>query len=68
MTTPANEGVTQLLLAWSDGDQTALERLIPLVYEELRRFLAPFNTRLVRSIAQIEKFRWRGSFHWQFPL
>jgi RNA polymerase sigma-70 factor, ECF subfamily len=37
MTTPANEGVTQLLLAWSDGDQTALERLIPLVYEELRQ-------------------------------
>jgi len=37
MTTPANEGVTQLLLAWSEGDQTALERLIPLVYEELRK-------------------------------
>ncbi len=29
--------VTQLLLAWSAGDQTALEQLIPLVYEELRR-------------------------------
>jgi len=37
MTTPANEGVTQLLMAWSEGDQTALERLIPLVYEELRQ-------------------------------
>jgi RNA polymerase sigma factor (TIGR02999 family) len=29
--------VTQLLLAWRDGDQSALEQLIPLVYEELRR-------------------------------
>jgi RNA polymerase sigma factor (TIGR02999 family) len=29
--------VTQLLLAWSDGDRAALERLIPLVYPELRR-------------------------------
>ncbi|MBL8208678.1 MAG: sigma-70 family RNA polymerase sigma factor [Blastocatellia bacterium] len=29
--------VTQLLLAWNAGEGTALERLIPLVYEELRR-------------------------------
>jgi RNA polymerase sigma factor (TIGR02999 family) len=29
--------VTRLLLAWSDGDQTALNQLIPLVYGELRR-------------------------------
>src|SRR5262245_35056993 len=29
--------VTQLLLAWSDGDQTALEELTPLVYAELHR-------------------------------
>jgi len=29
--------VTVLLLAWSEGDRGALERLIPLVYEELRR-------------------------------
>jgi RNA polymerase sigma factor (TIGR02999 family) len=29
--------VTQLLLAWRDGDESALERLLPLVYEELRR-------------------------------
>jgi RNA polymerase sigma factor (TIGR02999 family) len=28
--------VTRLLDAWSDGDGTALERLVPLVYEELR--------------------------------
>ena len=29
--------VTQLLIAWSDGDENALRRLIPLVHEELRR-------------------------------
>jgi len=29
--------VTQLLVAWSDGDQTARDELIPLVYEELHR-------------------------------
>jgi RNA polymerase sigma factor (TIGR02999 family) len=29
--------VTGLLLAWSEGDQTALEKLIPLVHDELHR-------------------------------
>src|SRR6266566_2965719 len=29
--------VTQLLAEWSHGDQAALEKLTPLVYEELRR-------------------------------
>ena len=29
--------VTQLLLEWRSGDDQALDRLIPLVYEELRR-------------------------------
>jgi len=29
--------VTRLLLAWSDGDDTALQRLMSVVYVELRR-------------------------------
>lgn len=29
--------VTRLLIEWSNGDAEALERLMPLVYEELRR-------------------------------
>ena len=29
--------LTQLLLEWQGGDETALERLIPLVYRELRQ-------------------------------
>jgi len=31
------EDVTQLLLAWSQGEHTALEKLTPLVYKELHR-------------------------------
>lgn len=37
MSTPAPREVTQLLVAWGNGDEAALEQLIPLVYEELRR-------------------------------
>ena len=33
----APQEVTQLLADWSQGDHTALEKLAPLVYEELRR-------------------------------
>ena len=37
-TTPADaSGITALIRAWGDGDQTALDRLTPLVYDELRR-------------------------------
>ena len=37
MTQPSPEEVTQLLAAWGDGDRAALDRLMPLVYDELRR-------------------------------
>src|SRR5262245_51805638 len=37
MTAPSASEVTQLLLAWSGGDQSALERLVPLVHQELHR-------------------------------
>ena len=32
-----SHGVTKLLLAWGAGEDAALEKLIPLVYRELRR-------------------------------
>jgi RNA polymerase sigma-70 factor, ECF subfamily len=35
--TSSPEEVTQLLGAWSEGDPAALDRLMPLVYAELRR-------------------------------
>ena len=34
---PTSHEVTELLLAWSEGDQGALDRLVPLVYAELHR-------------------------------
>jgi RNA polymerase sigma factor (TIGR02999 family) len=37
MATVSSGQVTHLLRAWSDGDQQALERLLPLVDAELRR-------------------------------
>ena len=37
MGTPSVNEVTQLLRAWSAGDQNALEKLTPLVYRELHR-------------------------------
>ncbi|HKC87537.1 MAG TPA: sigma-70 family RNA polymerase sigma factor [Blastocatellia bacterium] len=35
MTSPAT--ITQLLIKWRDGDQTALDELAPQIYSELRR-------------------------------
>jgi RNA polymerase sigma-70 factor, ECF subfamily len=39
--TPMGEGggheITELLIAWRGGDRAALDRLFPIVYEELRR-------------------------------
>lgn len=37
MSTPSPREVTELLLAWGSGDEAALERLMPIVYDELRR-------------------------------
>src|SRR5437899_7490480 len=34
--------ITQLLLAWSGGRREALDDLLPLVYEELRRLAARY--------------------------
>jgi RNA polymerase sigma factor (TIGR02999 family) len=35
-------GITQLLMAWSDGRREALDDLMPLVYEDLRRVAAGY--------------------------
>lgn len=37
MSQPAPNEITGLLVAWADGDESALEKLIPLVYGELRQ-------------------------------
>jgi RNA polymerase sigma factor (TIGR02999 family) len=37
MPTNSSKEISRLLLAWSEGDQSALEKLAPLVHEELHR-------------------------------
>ncbi len=45
MTAASKKEITGLLQAWSQGDRSALERLIPLVYEELHRLAHRYMTR-----------------------
>lgn len=45
MTAPSASEVTQLLLAWSEGDQSALEKLVPLVHQELHRLAKAYMNR-----------------------
>jgi RNA polymerase sigma-70 factor, ECF subfamily len=37
LTAPSASDVSQLLIDWGQGDESALEKLIPLVYDELRK-------------------------------
>jgi len=39
------EGITQLLVDWGNGDQAALDKLMPLVYAELRRLATNYLRR-----------------------
>ncbi len=39
---PTAHQVTQLLVRWREGDQRALDELMPLVYKELRRLAAHY--------------------------
>jgi RNA polymerase sigma factor (TIGR02999 family) len=48
MPEPKPHEVSQLLLAWSEGDRAALDQLMPLVYAELRR-LAKSHMRRERA-------------------
>jgi RNA polymerase sigma-70 factor (ECF subfamily) len=45
LTGASQHEVTQLLQAWTDGDQMALERLMPLVYGELHRLAKRYMAR-----------------------
>lgn len=48
MQIPSSEEITGLLLAWGGGDKAALDKLLPLVYRELKR-LAHLQMRRERS-------------------
>ncbi|MGB7924788.1 MAG: sigma-70 family RNA polymerase sigma factor [Pyrinomonadaceae bacterium] len=41
----SQQEVTQLLLDWSKGDQAALDKLVPLVHDELRRLARHYMRR-----------------------
>jgi RNA polymerase sigma-70 factor (ECF subfamily) len=45
MTEPSSSEITQLLHAWRGGDQLALQRLTPVVYEELHRMARHYMAR-----------------------
>jgi RNA polymerase sigma factor (TIGR02999 family) len=43
--TPSAQEITRWLVAWSQGDQAALEKLMPLVYSELHRIARRYMER-----------------------
>ncbi len=70
--------VTKLLLAWSGGDQRALEKLAPIVYDELRRLANRYmrrerpghslqSTALVHEayirLVDYQRMDWQGRAH-----
>jgi RNA polymerase sigma-70 factor (ECF subfamily) len=68
------ESVTQLLIAWNDGDKDALDKLLPIVYDELRRQAARYLRRerpghTLQTTALIHEAYLRlidqKSVHWQ---
>jgi RNA polymerase sigma factor (TIGR02999 family) len=42
---PSQKQITELLVAWGNGDQSALEKLTPLVYNELHRLASRYMGR-----------------------
>ncbi|MBA3514997.1 MAG: sigma-70 family RNA polymerase sigma factor [Pyrinomonadaceae bacterium] len=78
MAKPAREEVSQLLRDWSNGDQAALDKVMPVVYQELRRLAHHYmrkervghtlqTTALVNEaymrLAQYKKMRWQSRTH-----
>ncbi len=78
MVSPSGDDITQLLRAWGDGNQAALDRLMPLVYAQLRqaahRYMARERrghtlqtTALVNEVyvrlAKAREMRWQDRVH-----
>lgn len=45
MTRPSPSEVSQLLRAWNEGDESALQKLMPIVYDELHRMARQYMAR-----------------------
>jgi RNA polymerase sigma factor (TIGR02999 family) len=73
-----NDNLTQLLVDWNEGDESALERLTPLIYDELRRRAAAYlqrerdadtlqATALVHEaylhVLELRNIRWQSRAH-----
>jgi RNA polymerase sigma factor (TIGR02999 family) len=65
--TSPDDDITRLLQAWSDGDDEALERLVPLVFEDLHKLARYFfqresETHTLQPTALVSEvyFRLRG--------
>jgi RNA polymerase sigma-70 factor, ECF subfamily len=78
MTADSPKEVSLLLTAWSNGDQAALDKLVPLVYEELHRLAhryisreSPGNTLQTTGLAHeaylrlvdVKSVRWQDRAH-----
>ena len=78
MTTPVPEEVSQLLLDWGNGDRAALDKLIPVVHQELHRLAHHYmrqeraghtlqTTALVDEaymrLADYKRMRWQSRAH-----
>jgi RNA polymerase sigma factor (TIGR02999 family) len=78
MSMSSTHDITELLLAWSNGDQAALERLTPLVYQELYRLAKGYmrgerpghtlqTTALVHEVylrlVDVSRMRWQNRAH-----
>jgi RNA polymerase sigma-70 factor, ECF subfamily len=74
----AEEEITQLLYAWSEGDQSALDRLTPIVYNQLCRLARSYmrrerpghslqTTDLVKEgymrLVDYQRIRWQDRAH-----
>src|SRR4029078_13147685 len=74
MQTPSPKEITRLLVAWGDGDQSALDKLVPLVQSELHRLAHHYmgrerpghtlQTSAVGNEAYIRLIDWRN-VRWQ---
>lgn len=75
---PPSPDVTQLLLAWHSGDQSALNKLMPIVYDELHRIARNYlrregdtpslqTTLLVHEaylrLVDVRQVQWQGRAH-----
>jgi RNA polymerase sigma-70 factor (ECF subfamily) len=78
MSVPPSHEVTELLQAWSAGDESALEKLAPLVYDELHRTAHRYmvreqaghtlqTTALVNEVymrlVKVREVSWQGRTH-----